>query len=91
MLKKFVISTIASFGLLLGVSSGGTVAQINHEMQAENSQTTEFHHLEQPLWVKGTVTASTLALVGLELWWFLWSKPKIQKVQTIAQKSYSRK
>jgi plastocyanin domain-containing protein len=89
--KKIMISSIVSFGIVLGVCSGEVFAQVNHEVSSENSQTTVFRHIEQPVGVKGAVTASTVALIGLELWWFLWSKPKTQKGQAIAQKGYSRK
>lgn len=80
-IKKIIIASVASFGLALGVASSGAVAQMNHEMPSENSQTTQFQPIEQPLWIKGAVTAGGLALIGLELWWFLLSKPKSQKAQ----------
>lgn len=79
MLIKKVIIGIASLGLLFGGASNETVAQMSHQNHtSETSQT--FERLEQPLWVKGVVTASGLGLIGLEIWWFLLSKPKSKKV-----------
>lgn len=69
LLQKITIATITSLGLSLGVATSSTVAQIH-------APTSQFQRIEQPLWVKGTVTAAGLGLIGLELWWFLGSKPK---------------
>jgi plastocyanin domain-containing protein len=44
------------------------------ESQPSQSQSSQFDRLEQPLPVKITVTAIGIALIGLELWWFLFSK-----------------
>ncbi len=44
------------------------------ESQHHQSQSAQFDRLEQPLPVKVTVTAIGIALIGLELWWFLFSK-----------------
>ncbi|BDA73958.1 hypothetical protein CAL7716_081240 [Calothrix sp. PCC 7716] len=41
----------------------------------------EFQRIEQPLWVKAAVTASGLGLIGLEIWWFLLSKPKSRNAE----------
>lgn len=71
LIKKVILGCIASLGLLFGVAENQAVA-------ADNSQVTQFHRIEQPLWVKGAVTAGGLALIGLEIWWFLGSKPKSQ-------------
>src|SRR5919202_4731427 len=82
LIKKAIIGSIASLGLALGVASSGAVAQMNHEMPASStSPTNQFRRIEQPLWVKATVATGGLALIGLELWWFLLSKPKSQKAQ----------
>ncbi|MCX7596469.1 MAG: cupredoxin domain-containing protein [Fischerella sp.] len=77
---KVIIGSIASLGLVFGIAEGQTIARMTHEMPtSETSQTTQFRRIEQPLWVKGAVTVAGLALIGLELWWFLLSKPKSQK------------
>ncbi|MCC5599778.1 cupredoxin domain-containing protein [Nostoc favosum] len=82
MLSKVILSSIASLGLAFSVASDKVVAQMNHQMPAtEQSQTTQFRRIEQPLWVKGAVTTAGLGLIGLEIWWFLLSKPKSQKAE----------
>jgi plastocyanin domain-containing protein len=80
--KKVFIGSLASLGLLFAVSSN-TAAQMTDERHTvESLQTSEFRQIEQPLWVKGVVIVGGLGLIGLEIWWFLLSKPKSQKVDT---------
>lgn len=69
---------------MLGVTSGEGLAQTTHgENHPEQTvQTGEFQRIDQPLWVKGVVTTGGLGLIGLELWWFLLSKPKSRKAAT---------
>lgn len=68
--KKTIVGSLAGLGFLLGVTTDIAVAQ----MPAENSQ--QFRRIEQPLELKVGVTVGGIALIGLELWWFLWSKTK---------------
>ncbi|MBD0304557.1 MAG: cupredoxin domain-containing protein [Tolypothrix sp. T3-bin4] len=82
MLSKVIIGSIASLGLAFSVASDQVVAQMNHEMPTtEQAQTTQFRRIEQPFWVKGAVTTVGFGLIGLEIWWFLLSKPKSQKAE----------
>ncbi len=77
MLSKSKIwgSFALSLGLLAGVATGGKAA-----MPAQGYvQTNQFRRIEQPLGVKVGVTAGGIALIGLELWWFILSKTKAQK------------
>jgi plastocyanin domain-containing protein len=78
MLKRTTfLGTLAGLGFLLGAISGALAA----EMPAEpTTQNTQFRRIEQPLGNKVAVTLGGLGLIGLELWWFLLSKPKSQKV-----------
>lgn len=72
-MKKIVTTT----SLLLAIMAGTVSAQEHSEMSSEpTEQTVQFQRIDQPLWVKGAVTAGGLSLIGLELWWFLFSKPK---------------
>ncbi len=82
--KRVIVSSIASLGLALGMTSGRAVAQMPHEgmQRSETEQTSQFQHIQQPLWLKSAVTLGGLGLIGLELWWFLLSKPKSQKAKT---------
>ena len=81
--RHLTLTTLASLGFLLGTASG-TPAQMIHAETTDGSpvqQTSQFQRLEQPLWVKATVTAAGFGLIGLELWWFLFSHPKTQKAR----------
>ncbi|MBW4572993.1 MAG: cupredoxin domain-containing protein [Tolypothrix carrinoi HA7290-LM1] len=82
--KIAIIGSIASLGLVFGIASNKAVAQMSHEQMqpSHTKQTGQFRRIEQPLWAKGAVTAGGLGLIGLELWWFLLSKPKSQKAQS---------
>jgi plastocyanin domain-containing protein len=83
LLQKITIATITSLGLSLGVATSSTVAQTHDSTHpVKTAPTSQFQRIEQPLWVKGTVTAAGLGLIGLELWWFLGSKPKSRRAQT---------
>lgn len=55
-------------GLLLSVTSEVAVA---HSPELTN----QFRRIDQPLSLKISITTGGLALIGLELWWFL-SKPR---------------
>lgn len=76
-MRKAAISTLATIGLVLEIASSSAAAQMHHQVP---EKTTQFHRIEQPLWVKGAVAVGGLALIGAELWWFLLTKPKSQKV-----------
>jgi len=82
--KSAIIGSLASLGLMFGIASGRTVAQMSHEgmRQAETEPKSQFRRIEQPLWLKSAVTIGGIGLIGLELWWFLLSKPKSQKAKT---------
>ena len=84
--KTAIIGSIASLGLGLGLASGVAVAQMPHEMNERHSsdteQTAQFRRIEQPLANKVAVTLGGLGLIGLELWWFLLSKPKSRQATT---------
>jgi plastocyanin domain-containing protein len=74
--KTTIVGYLASLGLLLGMNSGQAIAQINHGgMPHSNLELSDrLQRIEQPLWLKGVVTAGGLGLIGLELWWFLGRK-----------------
>ncbi len=66
--KKMLWGSLASLVLLTGTS---TVAL--GEMPVHSQQNSQFQHIEQPLGLKIGVAIAGLALIGLELWWFLLS------------------
>lgn len=77
--QSFVLTSLTSLGLLLGLVVG-TPAQMSHEVIP---RTNEFRRIEQPLWTKALVTGGGLGLIGLELWWLLLSQPKTRKAKTV--------
>ncbi|WP_180267227.1 cupredoxin domain-containing protein [Nostoc linckia] len=78
--KTAIIGSIASLGVVLGLASGKAIAQVSHETHSSQTESTsQFQRIEQPLGNKVAVTLGGLGLIGLELWWFLLSKPKSQK------------
>lgn len=76
-------------GSITGLIVFGTPAAVA-QMTADHTPSPDrFQRVEQPLGVKVGVATGGLALIGLELWWFL-SKSKAQRssikqgVQTVA-------
>ncbi len=82
--QSAMIGSLTAFGLLLGITSGGAFAQTSHDEHhtEQTEQAGEFQRIDQPLWLQGAVTVGGLGLIGLELWWFLLSKPKSRKAST---------
>ncbi|MBW4517608.1 MAG: cupredoxin domain-containing protein [Timaviella obliquedivisa GSE-PSE-MK23-08B] len=83
MLKKTTFfGTLAGLGFLLGAISRAVAAEMPaaHNMPPQSSST-QFQRIDQPLANKVAVTLGGLGLIGLELWWFLLSKPKSQQVE----------
>jgi len=79
--KSKIWGSLAGLGLLVGVATGAKAA-----MPAQGTvQTNQFRRIEQPLGVKVGVTAGGIALIGLELWWFILSKTKAQKAESREQ------
>ncbi|MGH2415071.1 MAG: cupredoxin domain-containing protein, partial [Microcystaceae cyanobacterium] len=79
--RKMIIANLAGFGLFLGLSSSVALAQIPRKMP-EPGQTHQFRRIEQPLGLKIGVVAGGAVLIGLELWWFLFSKQQAQKAES---------
>lgn len=76
MLKNKIVGSLA-VGLLLSITSNVALA----EMPTSSSKETQFHSIEQPLGLKVGVTVGGIALIGLELWWFLFSKSQSQQAK----------
>lgn len=71
--KKTLWGSLASLVLLTSTSAVALA-----EMPAPK-QPNQFQTIEQPLVFKIGVTIGGLALIGLELWWFIFSKsPALQ-------------
>jgi plastocyanin domain-containing protein len=79
--RRRVIVGLAGLGLFLGTSAIAAA-----EMSApDSSPQRQFERIQQPLAVTIGVVAAGMFLIGLELWWFLLSKPKVK--QSIAKRS----
>ncbi|NJR39280.1 MAG: hypothetical protein HC781_11215 [Leptolyngbyaceae cyanobacterium CSU_1_4] len=78
--KSDFFGTLAGFGLLLGLISGVLAAEMPAPHRSSQPSFTQFQRIDQPLANKVAVTLGGLGLMGLELWWFLFSKPKSQPV-----------
>lgn len=70
--KRYIIGSFVSLGFLLSVGSSVAAAQMPE-------QTNQFRRIEQPISLKTAVTLGGLALIGAELWWFIFSKTRSQK------------
>ena len=67
--NKYLVGTLVGLSLLFSPAS----AQMPE-------QTKQFQRIEQPIGLKIGVTLGGLALIGTELWWFVFSKTKSQQV-----------
>lgn len=86
-----LVGVLAGFGLLVGTSgavtliateAGMTAPESSMEMPHGSTANQEFERIDQPLGVKLGVSAAIVSLIGLELWWFLLSKPKSYKARS---------
>ncbi|MGB3299297.1 MAG: cupredoxin domain-containing protein [Phormidesmis sp.] len=68
--RKWLLSGLLSASLLLAPRTA--------KAQISAADTSEFRQIEQPIGLKIGVAAAGLGLMGLELWWFLFSKTKAQ-------------
>ncbi|HEY9906095.1 MAG TPA: hypothetical protein V6D18_00645 [Thermosynechococcaceae cyanobacterium] len=73
--KRKVLGSLAGVAVLLA-TAGVAAAEMPTEPSAPQG---EFEQIEQPLGAKLGVAAGGVFLVGLELWWFLLSKPKAKQ------------
>jgi plastocyanin domain-containing protein len=69
--KNTLWAILATCSISLGTASAAMPTSASPE-------TGEFQPIEQPLALKVGVTVGGLALIGLELWWFLFSKSPAQ-------------
>ncbi|MBD2386696.1 hypothetical protein [Cylindrospermum sp. FACHB-282] len=84
-----MLNTKTLWGSLAGlVIFSNTSGAVLAKMPASTSdQTSQFQPIEQPLALKIGVTIGGLALIGLELWWFLLSKsPALPPIAELTKK-----
>jgi len=87
--RKMIVSKLLSLGLFMGVAAIAVLLPLRDCAKAQmpmestpSGQSTQFRRLEQPLGLKIGVIAGGTALIGLELWWFLFSKNQSRKAET---------
>lgn len=75
-----------TLGVILALSPGAGQAEQPQAMSGtmEHQATPDttdpgFQRIEQPLSLRLAVTAGGLGLIGLELWWFLFSRPQARR------------
>jgi plastocyanin domain-containing protein len=68
-MKTNLCATLAIFTVLFAITPNALAAKSHDSMTPGNEP--RFQRIEQPLGVKIGVTAGGIALIGLELWWFL--------------------
>lgn len=71
MYKSKIVNMLILLGVLLGSGSSATAAN-----NLEHQHNHQFQPIEQSLETKVGVTLGGIALIGLELWWFILSKNK---------------
>jgi plastocyanin domain-containing protein len=85
MFKPTIFVTLVGMGCLLaGMFATITAATEMGDMPNRAAQPNSFQRIEQPLGNRIAVTVGGFGLIGLELWWFLWSKPKSRQSNTTA-------
>ncbi len=79
-----VLGTLVGWGFWLSAIPAGDAAEttMNGMNPHTAAQSNQFQRIDQPLGNKIAVTLGGFSLIGLELWWFLWSKPKSLKATT---------
>ena len=83
MLKNALLGSVTGFilsGTVAATAQMPADCAMTYAMAHAMSQG-EFQRLEQPPSLKMSVVAGGLALIGLELWWFLGNKPKPKQVE----------
>jgi plastocyanin domain-containing protein len=80
--KCKTVGTLAFLGFLLSIAVH--VAAQTTDRPDHSAAAAAFSRIEQPLSLKMAVTAGGLGLIGLEVWWFLISKPPSQRAKAKA-------
>ena len=65
-----------SLACLMLLTSSPATAE-NSYSHSQHNQNQQFQIIQQPLELKFAVTIAGLGLIGLELWWFIFSKSEV--------------
>lgn len=71
--KKTLLISLLSLGIFFGTASASQAAPTKAKI---NSQ---FYRIEQPVPIKILISLGGLGLIGIEIWWFLFSKTEAAK------------
>ena len=77
--QRMIWGTLMGLGIFMFMASSGQAVTMPSE---HSNSTTQFRRIEQPLGLKAVVTLGGLGLMGLELWWFLFSQPTTKKAES---------
>ena len=72
--KKKILASLAGIAFFLAIASPKAIAQKHEEMPVSKEENVQFRRIEQPLGLKVAVTLGGIGLIGLELWWFIFTK-----------------
>jgi plastocyanin domain-containing protein len=75
MKTNLLTSMIVGCILLFSMTAPGIAAKLPEQSNHSAQHTARFQQIEQPLSHKIGVTLGGMGLIGLELWWFLFSRP----------------
>ena len=73
--RSTLFSSFIGLLLVLGLAIGTPAQMSSHN----STPTADFQQIEQPLWLKTLVTGGGLGLIGLELWWFVFSQSRANR------------
>ncbi len=68
--QRKILGRLVALIVLFGTSSAAAQMPMDH-----STSTDEIHRIDQPISVKVGVVLTGVTLIGLELWWFLFSQP----------------
>jgi plastocyanin domain-containing protein len=71
---KKLTGILISIGLSVGIISSMSAQEMRHN-------STKFQPIEQPITLRVAIAVGGLSLIGIQLWWFLASKPKSQMAE----------
>lgn len=73
-MKSLLLTSLLTLGLTITLMP--KLAAMESMETPEKTAQPHFQSIEQPWELKTLITLGGLTLIGLELWWFLGSKPK---------------
>ena len=74
---------LQQFYLAFGLLTTGALLGSPAQAQLTGTNADEFRRIQQPLVTSAAVSMAGLGIIGLELWWFMFSKPKTKSEETL--------